>query len=153
MAHIWKLQGQQHGQSKEKQPQTEFQARAQCMEPQLIKVPTRANLLVYGESYRYCINCHSNTRSHTVKLSLSAMGSHLYIKKLPKHPNIAYYNIIGAIRNLRKHLPIQLIVKHGKGHQDTVQPIGHTPLASMNIKMDEKAKNTQGWTPGSQAIL
>jgi len=55
-------------------------------------------------------------------------------------PNEKHYDLISAIRNLRKILPVHVTFKHVKGHQDSSQTMVLTREAWMNIKMDLIAK-------------
>jgi len=55
-------------------------------------------------------------------------------------PNKVHYDIISAIWELQNCLPIQVIFKHVKGHQDNGQIMALPQLAWMNIEMDSCAK-------------
>jgi len=68
------------------------------------------------------------------------IGTQAGIKTTAIDPNCAHFNLIGAIRNLRKELTLSLKFKHVKGHQDRRQPTAHSWFASMNIEMNEWAK-------------
>jgi len=63
-------------------------------------------------------------------------------------PNMAHYDLIGAIWTLRKELLIQLTFKHMKIHQDSGIPMVLTRLASMNVEMDSIAK----WTIDKEVV-
>jgi len=58
----------------------------------------------------------------------------------PIDPNMAHYDLIGAIQTLRNELPIQLTFEHMKGHQDSGTLMVLTRLTSMNMEMDSIAK-------------
>jgi len=66
-------------------------------------------------------------------------------------PNEAHYDLISAIRELRKLLPIQVSFEHVKGHQDDGQITVLPRLAWMNIEMDLCAKRKVTST-GSHAL-
>jgi len=56
-------------------------------------------------------------------------------------PSETHYDLISAIKNLHKHLPLESTFQHVKGHQDHGQ-IMVLPWATwMNIEMDENAKH------------
>ncbi len=58
----------------------------------------------------------------------------------PTDPGKAHYDLISAIRNIRKSLPVNIQFKHIKGHQDNGTPTALTHLAWLNINMDIQAK-------------
>jgi len=55
-------------------------------------------------------------------------------------PQDKHYDVIGAIHNLRRQLPLQLKFRHMKGYQDSEQITVLSREAWMNIAMDEDAK-------------
>ncbi len=59
----------------------------------------------------------------------------------PTEPGEAHHDLISAIRNLRRHIPLKLIFEHVKGHQDQGLITALPRLAWMNIEMDALAKN------------
>jgi len=66
-------------------------------------------------------------------------------------PNEAHYDLISAIRELWKLLPIQVTFEHVKGHQDNCQITVLPRLAWMNIEMDLCAKRKVA-TTGNHAL-
>ncbi len=73
------------------------------------------------------------------------MQWHLGFKEKAKQeaitePKEKHYDLIGAIRQMRGHLPITLSFRHVKGHQDSGLTTVLSQEAWMNIKMDEVAK-------------
>jgi len=58
----------------------------------------------------------------------------------PTDPSEAHYDLISAIRHLRKSIPLKLTFEHVKGHQDQGIPTVLSRLASLNVQMDMAAK-------------
>jgi len=59
----------------------------------------------------------------------------------PTEPGEAHHDLINAIQHLQGQLPINLIFKHVKGHQDQGLITALPRLAWMTIKMDSYAKS------------
>jgi len=60
--------------------------------------------------------------------------------KYPSNPNLAHYELIGAIWQIWQELLIDFTFEHMKGHQDMGTPTALMLLASMNVEMDLAAK-------------
>jgi len=61
-------------------------------------------------------------------------------QEYPTEPSEAHYDLISAIQNLRKVIPLTLKFEHIKGHQDQGMTMVLPHLAWMNINMDLQAK-------------
>jgi len=81
----------------------------------------------------------------TGKITITCDGLLALQQAKSSHPtNLAavHYGLIGAIHQLHRKLPIEVVFEHVKGHQDTRCTTALPQLVWMNIEMDALAKAT-----------
>jgi len=60
----------------------------------------------------------------------------------PVNPAAPHYDLIRAIQQIKRSIPVKFLFEHVQGHQDTGTPTVLPQMTWMNIKMDSLAKAT-----------
>jgi len=81
--------------------------------------------------------------------SLSALKQAQYTNTTD--PNLVHYDLISAIQNIWKLIPLEIKFEHVKGHQDNGQSLALLQTAWMNIEMDKRAKRRAQYPYSSPA--